>query len=101
MSALRTIIAQGRKRVGLLIGAGGPAGMAREDGSRPLIPAVAGLTKIVLETLRPKYAAQIDAVSADLEDPNIETILSRVRSLSQVLGSSEVHGLNGKQYADF
>jgi hypothetical protein len=45
MAALRTIIAQGRKRIGLLIGAGAPAGMERDDGSYPLIPAVAGLTE--------------------------------------------------------
>ena len=49
MAALRTIIAQGRKRIGLLVGAGAPAGMSKDDGTRPLIPAVEGLTKKVLE----------------------------------------------------
>jgi hypothetical protein len=39
MAALRTIIAQGRKRIGFLIGAGAPAGMKNDSGARPLIPA--------------------------------------------------------------
>ncbi len=44
MAALRTIIAQGRKRIGLLVGAGASAGMAKPDGTYPLIPAVSGPT---------------------------------------------------------
>ena len=62
MAALRSIIAGGRKRIGLLIGAGGPAGMAKDDGSYPLIPAVEGLTKQVLDVLTPKYSGQIPAL---------------------------------------
>lgn len=99
MASLRTIIAQGRKRVGLLIGAGGPAGMAREDGSYPLIPAVADLTEAVLDKLKPKYATQIDAIWEELVEKNIETFLSRVRTLSQVLVSGQLHGLDGKGFA--
>ncbi len=99
MASLRTIIAQGRKRVGLLIGAGGPAGMAKADGSYPLIPAVEGLTKCVLETLRPKYASQIDAILNELADKNIEAFLSRARSLPQVIGSGKIHGLDGAEFA--
>ena len=45
MSSLRTIIAQGRKKIGFLIGAGAPAGMKKDDGTYPLIPAVEGLSK--------------------------------------------------------
>ena len=33
MASLRTIIALGRKRLGLLVGAGAPAGMAKADGT--------------------------------------------------------------------
>jgi len=51
MASLRTIIAQGRKRIGLLVGAGAPAGMEREDGTLPLIPAVAGLTAQILTAI--------------------------------------------------
>lgn len=36
MAALRAISAGGRKRIGLLVGAGAPAGMAKDDGIYPL-----------------------------------------------------------------
>ena len=98
MASLRTIIAQGRKRVGLLVGAGAPAGMAHEDGTRPLIPAVAGLTDQVLAALEPKYGAQIVGLKADLAKHDIETLLSRIRSLSGVIGSTKVHDMDGDGY---
>jgi len=98
MAALRTIVAQGRKRIGFLIGAGAPAGMAKEDGTYPIIPAVAGLTEQVLKSLDPKYTSTIAALKADLAKDDIETILSRVRSFSQFLGKQEVHGYNGEGY---
>ncbi len=101
MSALRTILAQGRKRIGLLIGAGGPAGMAKSDGTFPLIPAVVGLTDRVLQSLQPKYGPQIAALCNELQNYNIETILSRARSLSIVIGNTEIHGLNGGGYKLF
>lgn len=101
MAALRTIIAQGRKRIGLLVGAGAPAGMRKGDGTRPLIPAVDGLTKTVLEALEPQYQLQIDALKGELTKHDIETILSRVRALSKVIGPSKIHGLDGSGYHAF
>jgi hypothetical protein len=101
MASLRTIIAQGRKRVGLLIGAGGPAGMAKADGTYPLIPSVDGLTKTVFEALQPEYKVQIDAINSELDSKNIEAFLSRVRSLSQVIGTGKIHDLDGKGFEEF
>lgn len=101
MSSLRTIIAQGRKRIGLLIGAGAPAGMAKDDGKYPLIPAVVQLTTQVLATLEPTYSPQIKGLKAELDKDDIETILSRVRALSKVIGSAKVHGLDGPGYDAF
>ena len=101
MAALRTIIAQGRKRIGLLLGAGCPAGMAKDDGSRPLVPAIAGLTEKVLAALEGKYGTQIKALKAELSKHDIETILSRIRSLSKVIGKSPVHGLDAEGYEKF
>jgi hypothetical protein len=98
MASLRTIIAQGRKRVGLLVGAGAPAGMAHADGSRPLIPAVAGLTEKVLAAIEPKYGAQIAGLKADLAKHDIETLLSRIRSLSGVIGKTKINDLDGDGY---
>lgn len=98
MASLRQIIAQGRKRIGLLVGAGAPAGIFPPGGNKPLIPAVAGLTDMVMEALKAEYGTTLDAVWAELESPNIETILSRVRSLSGVIGKTKVHDLDGEGY---
>lgn len=98
MASLRTIIGQGRKRIGLLIGAGGPAGMAKSDGTYPLIPAVAGLTELVIKAIEPDYGAQIKALKAELPQHDIETILSRVRALAKVIGKSKVHDLDGDAF---
>ena len=98
MASLRTIIAQGRKRVGLLVGAGAPAGMARADGTRPLIPAVAGLTEQVLTAIAPTYQVQTEGLKGDLARHDIETLLSRIRSLSGVIGKAKVHDLDGDGY---
>lgn len=98
MAALRTIIAQGRKRVGLLVGAGAPAGLSRDDGTFPLIPAVAGLTAQILTLIEPAYAAQITGLKTDSTKHDIEALLSRIRSLSTVIGTTKVHNLNGDGY---
>jgi hypothetical protein len=99
MSALRSIISGGRKRIGLLIGAGAPAGMAKDDGTYPLIPAVEGLTKQVMGVLNPKYGTQIAALLSELKPKrDIETLLSRVRALSKVIGTTKVHGLDAEGY---
>ncbi len=95
------IVAQGRKRIGLLIGAGAPAGMMKQDGTYPLIPAVVGLTDRVLANLEPNYGQQIAALKAELPKHDIETLLSRIRTLAKVIGSTEVHGLNGAGYEAF
>ncbi|HEY2345168.1 MAG TPA: SIR2 family protein [Xanthomonadaceae bacterium] len=98
MASLRTIIAQGRKRIGLLIGAGGPAGMPKADGTYPLVPAVAGLTTQVLAALDATYGAQFLGLKAELSKGDIETMLSRVRSLAKVIGKTKVHDLDGSGY---
>lgn len=101
MASLRTIIAQGRKRIGLLVGAGAGAGTAKDDGTYPLIPAVEGLTTRVLDILKPTYSTQISALKAELDKEDIESILSRIRSLSKVIGKSKIHGLNGDDFNVF
>lgn len=98
MASLRQIIAQGRKRIGLLVGAGAPAGICPPGSDLPLIPAVAGLTAMVMDSLKVEHGATLDAIRAELETPNIETILSRVRSLAGVIGKTKVNGLDGDGY---
>jgi hypothetical protein len=96
MASLRQIIAQGRKRIGLLVGAGAPAGIFPPGSDKPLIPAVAGLTEMVLEALKSEYGDTLASVSAEIENPNIENILSRIRSLAGVIGKTKVLGLDGE-----
>lgn len=95
MASLRQIIAQGRKRIGFLIGSGAPAGMNKPGTDEPLIPAVAGLTTAVLEALSDNHGEVLAAIRDELKNPNIEEILSRVRSLSGVIGTAHVHGIDG------
>lgn len=100
MASLRQIIAQGRKRIGLLVGAGAPAGSFPPGSDKPLIPAVAGLTEMVMEALKADYGKTLDAVRAELGAPNIEAVLSRVRSLAGVIGNTKVHDLDGAGYGE-
>lgn len=99
MTALRTVIAGGRKRIGLLIGAGAPAGMRKSDGTYPLVPAVAGLTQQVISSLQETYEEQIRELKKEIAPKDdIETLLSRIRTLSKVIGSAKIHGLDGGGY---
>jgi hypothetical protein len=105
MVDLRQILSQGRKRIGLLIGAGAPVSVKvnadgkLDEAGEPLIPDVVRLTEAVIDYLETADRAVIDVLLSELgENPNIETILTRVRRLSQAIGSAEVHGLNGDGY---
>jgi hypothetical protein len=75
--------------------------MSRQDGTKPLIPAANGLTELVLANLEAQYGAQITAIGAELEKKDIESFLSRVRSLSKVIGPAQIHGLDGPGYHEF
>ena len=98
MASLRQIIAQGRKRIGLLVGAGEPAGIFPPGSDKPLIPAVAGLTDMVMDALKADYGRTLDAVRAELKTPNIETILSRLRGLGGAIDKTKVPDRDGEGY---
>lgn len=103
MYDFRHVLAHSKKKIGILIGAGAPfsinvaeAGAAKRE---PLIPDIAGLTRTVyqgLEEVTEKPA--FDALVHEIGDKNIELILSRVRSLAEVIGTFKVHGLDAKGY---
>lgn len=107
MSDLRQILTQGRKRIGLLVGAGAPVSIKIDDRGNisdegdPLIPDVARLTSKVIKDLNTDDKILIDKLIPELgPDPNIETILTQIRRLSQAIGSATVHDLNGDDYND-
>jgi hypothetical protein len=105
MADLRQILSQGRKRIGLLIGAGAPTALRIDkDGhivptGQPLIPDVAGLTEAVVKALDEKDQKLIETLKGDIGGaPNIEAILTQVRRLSQAIGKAKIHGLDGAAY---
>lgn len=105
MSDLRQILSQGRKRIGLLIGAGAPLAVrVGDDGQlsakgKALIPGVEELTRLALDGLEDKQAAAAKSIRDDLgANANIETILSKVRLLQQALGKTEIAGLDSEGY---
>ena len=106
MVALRQILSQGRKRIGILIGAGAPTairvdddGLLVEHGGHHLVPDVGGLTDAVVSALSQNDQDVIEAVKQQLPGLiNIETILTQVRKLAQAIGSARVHGLDANAY---
>jgi len=110
MVDLRQILSQGKKRVGLLIGAGAPAAIKIDtDGhvipnGTPLIPDVARLTDEVVKNLGAPDQALIEQIKTNLKTelvkhPNIEAILTRVRRLAEAIGSETFQGLDGPAYS--
>ena len=108
MADLRQILSQGRKRIGILIGAGAPTAIRVdednrivENDGRPLIPDVAGLTDAVVSALTEDDRNIVETLKSEIAEPvNIETILTKIRRLAQAIGNSTVHGLNGSQYEE-
>ena len=106
MADLRQVLSQGKKRIGLLIGAGAAVsirvnefGQVAADGD-PLIPDVERLTKSVVQALCPTDREVVDRVVAELQgSQNIEAILTRVRRLAEAIGKSSVHGMNDAGFA--
>lgn len=105
MADLRHVLASGRKRIGLLLGAGAPMSMSvpgDDNGSgdrSPLIPDIDTLTSIVIESLSVDDRRTVDQLTSDIDgQTNIEVVLTRVRQLGLAIGDSSVYGLNGPQY---
>ena len=106
MADLRQILSQGRKRIGLLIGAGAPTavrvdgdGCIVEDGGTPLVPDVARLTDAVVSALSDDDKEIIETLKLESTGLiNIETILTQVRKLAQAIGSACVRGLDANGY---
>lgn len=107
MGDLRQILSQGRKRIGLLVGAGAPMSIKVDnhgkisDVGSPLIPGVDELTALVSKKLTdPRERNAVAEIAAKVgPNANIEKILSQVRLLEQAIGDLEVHNLNSSGYA--
>ncbi len=108
MADLRLILSQGRKRIGILIGAGAPyavqvndEGRIVEDNGKRLLPDVNGLTDAVTSSLSTADNEIINKLKSDLAKPiNIETILTQIRKLSQAIGKAKIHELDSEGYEE-
>ena len=105
MADLRKVLSQGKKRIGLLVGAGAAVSVrVDEDGrvaeeGQSLVPDVEGLTISVLDALDDPDRQVVDLVKKELGgNPNIEAMLSRIRQLADAIGRSRVHGLDGRDF---
>lgn len=102
---LRQVLSQGKKRIGLLVGAGAPLSIRLNDAGqldrsgKPLIPGVEDLTRMAIAGLSQEQAAAVESIQRELgTSHNIESILSRVRLLQQALGKAQLSGLDGNGF---
>ena len=110
MIDLRRVISQGRKRMGLLLGAGVPVSMkvnsdgAIDENGEPIIPAINALTEKVIEKLESSEKEVVEKIVTDIseekgiERPNIEFILTRVRQIAEAIGSNEIYGYDSSYF---
>ncbi|HLE33617.1 MAG TPA: SIR2 family protein [Bacteroidota bacterium] len=102
---LQQAMAPDKMRVSFFLGAGCPVSIRIPDGdgTRPLIPDIAGLTKQVREKLEAseKHKTAFAAILKRLVDcgksnPNIEDILTHIRALREVVGKTNHDGLSAE-----
>ena len=101
VDALRTILVVDKLPVGFLLGAGCPSSIkdADQDGA-PLIPDARGLTKeVVDQSSGTDLAESFQHLRAMLvqdgqEDPTIEHMLTRIRTMETIVGNDEVRGFS-------
>ena len=105
-SLLQRAMTPDKMRVAFFVGAGCPTAIQVPDAmaTKPLIPDIAGLTKQVAARLGNAAggpSATFEVILKRLQasgkaKPNIEDILSHIRSLQEVVGAGAIDGLSGK-----
>lgn len=100
MFDFKHIISHGRKKVGLLVGAGAPVSVniGKDGVYEPLIPNVAGLTSLIREELNGEFKVAYEELEKQIQNSNIELVLSRIRALAEVIGGSKVCGLDARGF---
>jgi len=99
---LQQALAPDKMRVAFFIGAGCPTAIRIPDGNgtRPLIPDIAGLTARVRESIE-KSAAHKESFATLVSrlaktgnsDPNVEELLSHIRALGEVVAGGSIDAL--------
>jgi len=99
MFGFRQIITNGKKKIGILLGAGAPVSInVGKDAWEPLIPNVVGLTRAIKSDLSPEDLTVFNEIESSIDDKNFEKVLSKIRALADVIGTSRVHGYDSKDY---
>lgn len=99
---LRQCLSEDKRPIGLFLGAGCPMAVRVNRGGKdePLIPDIWGMTTRIEEILekspiKDAYAKLCEHFKKDgVSKPNVEGLLTHVRSLKQVAGTEEVRGLS-------
>jgi len=101
MFGFRQLATNGRKRIGILIGAGAPVSINMgEDGAwKPLIPNIAGLETIVVQELTMSQREVYNQIKASFPDSNLEKVLSRVRMLAEVIGDGKIFNFSASDFS--
>lgn len=92
-------LTQDKKPLGFLLGAGCPTSI-KIVSNTPLIPDIRGLTEIVgrevcsIDSKEPWEKTCSQLIEDGTDKPNIEDILSRVRSLKDLAGTGDIRGLS-------
>lgn len=94
MFDFRQLVTNGRKKIGILIGAGAPVSInVGQNGQyEPLIPNIEGLTRHVKESLTPQLLSIFEKLEEGSTKKDLEKILSDVRTLADIIGEHKVHG---------
>lgn len=107
MFDFRQILAQGRKRVGFLLGAGTSASIKVNDKNEysekgeMLIPTVKLLTEKVVKNLSDNDKEVYKIIEKNVSgEGNIEKVLSRIRSYADILDENEVYNYNAAKFTE-
>jgi hypothetical protein len=100
MYDFKHILTHGRKKIGVLIGAGAPVSInvGTSKDWKSLIPDIAGLTKLVKSALIGNELKAYEAIEKELNNGNLELVLSRIRTLAEVIGTSKINNYDGSEY---
>lgn len=105
---LQQALAPDKMRIAFLLGAGCPVSIRipNEEGSKPLIPDIRGLTNVVNEKLskseqyKDSYVALLKRFNGGMPtNPTIEDILSHIRALQDVVRDGNIDGLTKNSLA--
>jgi len=100
MYDFKHILTHGRKKIGVLIGAGAPVSInvGSAETWKSLIPDISGLTELVKSDLTTNELTVYEAIESQLDNSNLELVLSRIRTLAEVIGTSKINNYDGNDY---